>query len=258
MRFQLHEYESVDSTNERAFAALAEGRARHGDVHVAHAQTAGRGRRGARWHSAPGEGLYMSVVLLPQALAAHPAVWTMAAGVAVWAALRELGLAGTRLKWPNDVVVDRPPAAPSKLAGILVETRGLDAARPHYVIGIGVNRAQRSFPPELVRERAVASLWQMGVEVDAVPLRQAILARLADVLELANQPAERLTEAFVDATGLRGRTVEVEMPSATFRGRWATLSLDRGIELVDECGALRQLPLEHVRQVREMEPGRDG
>ena len=55
----------VDSTSERAFAALADGSARHGDVHVAEGQSAGRGRLGRLWASAPGEGLYASLVLLP-------------------------------------------------------------------------------------------------------------------------------------------------------------------------------------------------
>ena len=56
----------TDSTNERGLAALAEGTAQHGDLHVAHAQTAGRGRLGRSWHSDEGAGLYISMVLLPQ------------------------------------------------------------------------------------------------------------------------------------------------------------------------------------------------
>ena len=63
--FRVIEHGTVDSTSERAFAALACGEARHGDVHVATAQTAGRGRRGASWSSAKDAGLYMSVVWLP-------------------------------------------------------------------------------------------------------------------------------------------------------------------------------------------------
>ena len=49
MEFRIFEHGVVDSTSDRAFAALAEGSARHGDVHVATGQTAGRGRRGSRW-----------------------------------------------------------------------------------------------------------------------------------------------------------------------------------------------------------------
>ena len=38
------------------------------------------------------------------------------------------------LKWPNDVL-----CAGAKLAGVLIETRGLDPRSPHYEVGIGLN-----------------------------------------------------------------------------------------------------------------------
>jgi biotin-(acetyl-CoA carboxylase) ligase len=52
LRLRVFEHDVVDSTSERAFEELAAGRARHGDVHIAREQTAGRGRRGASWASA--------------------------------------------------------------------------------------------------------------------------------------------------------------------------------------------------------------
>ncbi|HVS19810.1 MAG TPA: biotin--[acetyl-CoA-carboxylase] ligase, partial [Planctomycetota bacterium] len=112
-------HEIVDSTNERAFAALAAGTALHGDVHVARGQTAGRGRRGARWVSSAGEGLFASLVLLPAPPAPPAPAITMFAGLALLDALHELGLVRARLKWPNDVVV-----GDAKLGGCLVESRG--------------------------------------------------------------------------------------------------------------------------------------
>ena len=63
-----HEHHDVlGSTNDRAAAWIGEG-APHGAVVTADAQTEGRGRRGRVWASPPGENLYASVVLRPDAV----------------------------------------------------------------------------------------------------------------------------------------------------------------------------------------------
>jgi BirA family biotin operon repressor/biotin-[acetyl-CoA-carboxylase] ligase len=243
--FRLIPRDVVDSTNERAFAALERGEARHGDVFWALGQTAGRGRRGAVWHSARGEGLYVSVVLSPGPPPLRPAVVTMAAGIAVHGAVRALGLRDVHLKWPNDLV-----AGGAKLAGILVETRGLDPARPHYVVGIGVNVRQRAFPPELVAERAVTSLAREGCDVTVERTLEALLRTLARDLERARDPGPELARDYLEATGLRGRPVEVEAHDGSRSGVVRELSLERGLELELAGGARSAIALEHVRAVR--------
>src|SRR3989442_14875956 len=57
---------------------------------AAEEQTAGRGRRGRRWHSAPGAGLTVS---LSRSLQRPVAGLSLVAGVAVARALRALGVA---------------------------------------------------------------------------------------------------------------------------------------------------------------------
>jgi BirA family biotin operon repressor/biotin-[acetyl-CoA-carboxylase] ligase len=97
---------------------------------VAEEQTAGRGRRGRRWHSAPGAGITFSLARRVRRPARELPALSLVAGVAVARALHGLGVGAARLKWPNDLVVDG-----AKLGGILVETRGAG----HAVIGIGLN-----------------------------------------------------------------------------------------------------------------------
>jgi BirA family biotin operon repressor/biotin-[acetyl-CoA-carboxylase] ligase len=102
---------------------------------VAGVQTAGRGRRGRRWHAAPGEGLTFSLALRVRRPVRELAALSLVAGVAVARALRSCGIAHAALKWPNDLVVDG-----AKLGGILVETRALAVTRATLaVIGIGIN-----------------------------------------------------------------------------------------------------------------------
>src|SRR6185436_12456622 len=119
--YELRSVERCGSTNS---VLLAEKRLPRPVLLLAHEQTAGRGRRGRRWHSAPGAGLTFSLSARLERLAGLPLV----AGVATARALRALGAAAVELKWPNDLVADG-----AKLGGILVQTRGGLA-----VIGIGI------------------------------------------------------------------------------------------------------------------------
>src|SRR5262245_44431306 len=78
-------------------------------------QTAGRGRRGRRWHGAPG-GITYSLRRRVRRSTRELAGLSLVAGVAVARALRALGVRGAALEWPNDLMVDG-----AKLGGILVE-----------------------------------------------------------------------------------------------------------------------------------------
>src|SRR5687767_11362327 len=84
---------------------------------IAEQQTAGRGRRGRRWHSAPGAGVTFSLGRRIRRPARELPGLSLVAGVAVARALHGLRVSA-RLKWPNDLVV-----GDAKLGGILVETR---------------------------------------------------------------------------------------------------------------------------------------
>lgn len=247
MQRRVFRHEVVDSTSERALAAVAEGTARHGDVHEAEAQTAGRGRRGARWASARGEGLYLSLVLLP-ASAPRPTALTMGAGLAVLESVRALGARTARLKWPNDVLAEDGRGRAAKLAGILVEARGLDPARPHAVVGVGLNVLQRAFPPELEEQRAVTSLALLGCTVTLAEAREELLARLGERLDEACMRPAASAEAYARALGLVERTVCARVGQEERRGRLEQLTLD-GLVIAGE-----RLALEHVQALAE-EPG---
>ncbi|MED6334783.1 MAG: biotin--[acetyl-CoA-carboxylase] ligase [Planctomycetota bacterium] len=231
----------VDSTNERALVAIAEGEAEHGDVHLATAQTAGRGSRGRAWDSPAGEGLYMSVVLLPQSPPCSPAVLTMGAALGVHAFLTDLGVPALSLKWPNDILVDG-----AKICGILVESRGLDPRRPAFACGIGLNVRQRSFPAEFA-ERRVTSLALLDKDHGPDDLVAALADHLDPSWDQAFSAPRALAERFGAVARLTGATVRVQTNDGERRGRVASIGLE-GVCLKTD-GEVVVLPLEHVVSV---------
>lgn len=169
--FFIHHFATIGSTNDQ-LKSMAE--APEFTCIVADEQTAGRGRRDRAWHSAPGEGLYLSVLLRPAATAAAglPLVSLLSA-VAVAEAMRESGVAGVDIKWPNDVLVNG-----RKAAGILVEgASGGDRLR--LIVGIGVNLNHAAFPPALAAT-ATSLRIETGREIDAAAFRDRLLDRLAE------------------------------------------------------------------------------
>ena len=190
-----------------------------GAAAVCDQQTAGRGRLGRRWETAPGTAVLCSVALRPPAnrrAAELSLVGGMAAADAVELAL---GLAA-QIKWPNDVMVNR-----FKVVGILAEARNGVVA-----LGIGVNVNQTRSELPVVTKSPVASLRTIdGVVRD----RANVLVDLLDRLEQAyDRWLEGGLDAIYDFLGardfLRGRRVSVNGTSAVAIGidRLGRLELD--------------------------------
>lgn len=126
-------FDSIDSTNAEALRALEQHQAAPFLV-LAERQTAGRGRRGRKWVSPFAENIYYSLVLRIEGGMRQLEGLSLVVGLAVMQALRELGVPGVGLKWPNDVLVGQ-----KKIAGILLELVGDPADVCHVVLGVGIN-----------------------------------------------------------------------------------------------------------------------
>ena len=98
--------ESVDSTNTYA-KQLARNGAPEGTVVIAEHQTGGRGRLGRSFSSPTGMGIYMSVILRPDALPEEIMHLTCAAGLFACLAVEDCvpTLLPPRIKWANDLLL---------------------------------------------------------------------------------------------------------------------------------------------------------
>ncbi|RYZ05504.1 MAG: biotin--[acetyl-CoA-carboxylase] ligase [Myxococcales bacterium] len=166
------------STNDDALAAAKSG-APHGALFGAETQSRGRGRRGSEWLSAPGAGLWFSLLLRPELRAELAPGLALCAGLAVRSAVASRVAAPALVKWPNDVL-----AGGKKLAGVLVESQFTGAQVASVVVGIGINVEQEQFPEPIAS--LATSLRQLGA---AERGRERLLA---DVLEAFERELSRI------------------------------------------------------------------
>jgi len=212
---------STDSTNDRA-RGLAEAGAPSGTVVTAGEQSAGRGRHGRVWSAPPGSALLYSAVLRP--LDERHGLLPLAVPLAVCDALESVAPVSCRVKWPNDVWVDR-----AKVAGVLIEARPPDWA----VIGVGVNVsiAPEDFPGDL---RWPATSLDSGGGVRAADVLQALNDALGARVE---QAQEETLAAFRERDALVGRELRwVGGASAAEEGSGTARGVDERGNLVVETG----------------------
>ena len=202
---QIHSYEELTSTNDEAHR-LADMGALHGEVVVAEKQTKGRGRRGHSWVSLPGKSLSFSVVLRPMLPSARAPEITLVAAVAIAEAARELGAAGARIKWPNDI-----ECKGRKLCGVLTELRAEPDGIRDAILGVGFNVSLESRDlPEELRPIATSLLIESGEKVP----RPVVCARLLEHLEewLSLHETEGFApvrERFCELSSTLGRKVRI-------------------------------------------------
>jgi BirA family biotin operon repressor/biotin-[acetyl-CoA-carboxylase] ligase len=199
----------LESTNSDLLRAAGQGA---GDLSVllAERQSGGRGRRGRVWQSPLGN-VYFSLLKRFDAGMAALSGLSLAAGVALAHALRDVGAQGIGLKWPNDVLVDG-----AKLAGILVELGGEFLGPCHAVIGIGVNIAA----PRGVRDQPVTDLVRVCRDTPSrTEFVARLIVRLAETLErFAGDGFAAVREDYAELDLLHGRTLDVSDTHGTRAG----------------------------------------
>jgi BirA family transcriptional regulator, biotin operon repressor / biotin---[acetyl-CoA-carboxylase] ligase len=229
----LHHLATTTSTNDLALEAALSG-ARHG-VWIADEQTAGRGRGGHTWHSAPGSedapaGLYMTALTAPPMPMQSAPSLSLRVAIAVQSAIASTyGFRAPTeidIRWPNDLLLNR-----KKVGGILIDTASNPATPTHpatlryAIIGVGINLNHTSFPPDLeliatsirrelptaaIREPFTRSV-ENSTKCPREPLAAAILLALdAELRTLTANPEPDTTNLATHSTWITNKRVRVE------------------------------------------------
>ncbi|MEV1011923.1 biotin--[acetyl-CoA-carboxylase] ligase [Streptomyces sp. NPDC049881] len=204
--------DTTGSTNADLAEAARTGAAAPGTVLVAEAQTGGRGRLGRSWDAPPRSGLFLSVLLDPEAdgVPVERLTWLpLLAGVATATALARAAGVDTALKWPNDLLV-RVGGEDRKLGGILAER-----ADGGVVLGIGLNVSLRA--DELPVPTAGSLALAGAPTADRDPLLRAVLRSLAQwygqwTAAGGDPAAGSLQSAYAAGCATLGRRVRAELP----------------------------------------------
>ncbi|MEC0232187.1 biotin--[acetyl-CoA-carboxylase] ligase [Paenibacillus alba] len=176
---KVHVYGAVDSTQTIAHALVASG-APEGTIVLAEEQTAGRGRMGRAWHSPPGKGIWMSMVLTPRVPVYFMPQLTLLSAVALCRSIQKVCQVEIGIKWPNDLLIKG-----KKVSGILLESSGEDERLKYVIAGIGisVNLKTEDYPEEL-RNIATSLAIESGQEISREHLVQAFLQEFEDLYAL--------------------------------------------------------------------------
>ena len=167
----------VESTNDRV-RALVEAGHRMPAVAVAAEQTAGVGRRGTKWESARGDGLWFSLVVpadghLP---VVHPGIALAGRLVRV---LRTHHVPACA-KWPNDLYLED-----GKLGGLMIRRGRIDGS-PSWLAGVGINWRRPAAPlPAGYRAAAIVD----AADIDRPRSTDLALALIEAAVDTMRSPA---------------------------------------------------------------------
>ncbi len=218
-REQLFIIERTGSTNADLLVQAAQG-APTGTVLVADHQYAGRGRKVRQWTNQPGRDLLCSVLLRPPCPVEQWPSLVLAAGIAAQETLAEFTAGTLRLKWPNDVLLNR-----KKVCGILCQTQMSDY--PAVVVGLGINA--NSLPAEFPIELN-GMMTSLTAENGGTISRGVLLARLLFHLEkwyelwLHDRP--RVFHQWEEAAYIQDQSVTVMEETQTYQAVAEGLNAD--------------------------------
>jgi len=230
--------ESTSSTNDIAWS-YAQKPDSDGLCVLAEHQTAGRGRRGRRWHSQPRQSILCSILI--QDFSRPSALLTLAAPLAVTDAIFSCCGLHTVIKWPNDILLDG-----KKVTGILIESRKSDR-HTTSVIGIGINVHQnKAFFENLPLDAPAVSL---AVKLRRRPSRnklaRTLLQRLEHWLDVAAVNAEKLLNEWKKHNRQIGSRIELESDGRRYSGTCVGIDPTEGLIVHLDRGPVRIFSASH-------------
>ena len=197
---------------------------------LARHQTAARGRRGRAWANPEGN-LACTLVLRPEGTPAQAALRSFVASLALFdACVAVTGRAtGFALKWPNDVLLNG-----GKLAGILLESAGVDRGTSHLFVGIGVNLSEVP-PREQLEEgalRPVSLLSETGASVSPEDFLDELAAAFAQYeQQFVTYGFEGIRNAWLARAAKLGEVITARTATSETTGTFETVDGDGNLVL---------------------------
>jgi BirA family biotin operon repressor/biotin-[acetyl-CoA-carboxylase] ligase len=201
-------FDIIGSTNDDALDWISRG-ASDGSLVVADEQTAGRGRMQRKWLTRKGTSLAFSLIFHPETNPNIPLYAPLGAlGVAM--ALEKLYHVQPRIKWPNDVLLNR-----KKVCGILTEASWQEDRLEGVVLGIGINIASSAVRAEDDFIFPAGTLQSvLDLPIDRLDLLVEVLKTIFSMREFLGSP--EFIQAWNDRLAFKGEQVKINLPGDEF------------------------------------------
>lgn len=237
-------HDIIDSTNEEARRLAQTGTIAPLWI-AARQQTAGRGRLGRNWVSPAGNLFCTALFIEPQGITVATRV-PFAAGLAVVDTCRMIvPEACVRLKWPNDVRVER-----AKLCGILVEAGRTPSGETWVAAGLGLNVLAA---PQGTGQKTTCMV-ELGATdgITAEFVFEALRRSLSERILQARQNFSAMLEDWEAFAEGRGEVVVAGDGENAVRGTFKGLASDGGLRIGLPDGKERIIRAGDVELVKEI------
>ncbi len=245
---RIETFAEIDSTNSYLAGQPPPERGR---AHVALAdhQTAGRGRRGNRWRSAPGRSLCLSMAYRFEVTPGELPALTLSQGAAIVSALAALGARDLRLKWPNDIL-----HGDAKLGGILTETQVRAADDVTVVTGVGLNLTPVEVDFSAGGWSGAASSLDAATSggPDRLRVAAAVIEAMIETFTMFAAHGFAAFQAVYERhDALLGRDIEIDTPEGGFEGTVCGIDAT-GALLLDTAGGTERIVTGSIKRLAEV------
>jgi len=225
-----HFFPETDSTNAEIIRHLSSHPSEEeGLVVIANCQTGGKGRSGRVWHSAPGTGIYLSMLIRPNLSPEQLPIITLMAGLATAIAVNEFIPKPAQLKWPNDLLLNN-----KKIAGVLCEYHATKV--PAVIIGIGINVNHTHFPVD-IKDIATSLKLESGIETNRTTLIRQLVTQLDfQYSELKNNKTQALIDNWTHHSDLFGKSISISKAGQSITGKAIRLDHRGRLVILNESG----------------------
>lgn len=221
----------IDSTQKLAKQQAAQGLP-EGHIVIAENQYGGRGRRGRKWLSGPGN-IAMSIILRPSIAPSEASQISILAGVAIARAIRQSTNLCCWLKWPNDILVRN-----RKLGGILIELSAEMDSINYLILGIGlnINNNLNELAPELCLQTTSLN-QEPGQPITRRDLIQQILREMENTYYLYLEQGFSLVKSqWKELNNTLNQSIVVNKGKALLQGVAEDINQQGALILRDEQG----------------------
>lgn len=255
---RIYHYKSIPSTQQLAISfAETNIRNENGTVILADEQYDGKGRGNKKWISPKG-GLWMSLIIKPKIELNKINILPLIIAISVCEIINEISNLETRIKWPNDIVIDN-----KKIAGIIIDS-SINASNIDYiVIGVGINivvdilKINLFLPSSDKLTQKVTSLQNEVKEklIDRFILLKKLLERIEYYLFLLQNEIDntKIIESYKKLSNTLGKNIYVYGKDVKeFRAIAKDIDSDGGLILKRENNILEKIYFGEI-SIREKE-----